>query len=58
MTIMNGNNRAKVYDADGQNLCVSDCLTYEPGSDDIRTLIFYSDGKIMFSWEFNGARLL
>jgi len=58
MTLMHGDNQAKVYDVDGQNMCVSDCLTYEPKTDDIRTLIFYSNGKIMHDWQFAGARLL
>lgn len=57
-TLMHGNNQARVYDVNGQNLCISDCLTIEPETDDIRTLIFYSDGKIMYDWQFNGARLL
>jgi len=58
LTLMNGAHKAKVYDLHGQNICLSDCLTVEPVSDDIRTLIFFSDGKLFFDWQFTGARLL
>lgn len=58
MTLMNGAHEARVYDYDGQNICVSDCLTVEPSSDEIRTLIFYGDGKLMYDWQYDGARLL
>lgn len=58
MTLMHGAHTAKVYDYNGQNICVSDCLTVEPSSDEIRTLIFYGDGKLMYDWQYDGARLL
>jgi len=58
MTLMHGAHTAKVYDHDGQNICMSDCLTTEPQSDDIRTLIFYNSGELMYSWQHPGARLL
>ncbi len=50
--------QAIVYDVDGQNLALADCLTINSGSDAIRTLIFYSDGRIAFDWQYPGARLL
>ncbi len=55
MSLMHG---AKVYDVDGQNVCISDCLTVEPDSDSIRTLIFYSDGRVTYDWQHDGAVLL
>ena len=58
MTLMNGAHEARIYDYDGQNICVSDCLTVEPTSDEIRTLIYYADGKLMYDWQYDGARLL
>jgi pyruvate-formate lyase-activating enzyme len=58
LTLMNGAHEAKVYDVMGQNVCVSDCLTVEPTSDDIRTLIFYPDGRLTYDWQYKGARLL
>lgn len=58
MTLMHGNHQAKVYDYFGQNVCMSDCLTVSPESDNIRTLIFYSDGRLVYDWQFPGARLL
>jgi MoaA/NifB/PqqE/SkfB family radical SAM enzyme len=48
---------ANVYDVDGQNLCLTDCLTpAEP--DRIRTLIFYPNGKLTYDWQYPGAVLL
>lgn len=58
MTLMNGAHEARVYDVDGQNVCMSDCLTVEPSGDDIRTLIYYSDGKLCYDWAYKGARIL
>lgn len=58
MTLMHGAHAAKVYDVDGQNVCVSDCLTVEAAGDDIRTLIFFADGKICYDWQHPGARIL
>lgn len=55
MSLMHG---ARVYDVDGQNLCVSDCLTVEPESNDVRTLIFFSDGRVAYDWQHDGAILL
>ncbi len=57
-TLMNGGHAARIYDVDGQNLCLSDCLTVEPSGDDIRTLIFYPGGRITYDWQYPGARLL
>lgn len=58
LTLMHGAHEAKIFDVYGQNLCISDCLTVEAASDAIRTLIFYSDGRVCFDWQFDGARLL
>jgi len=55
MTLMHG---AKIYDVLGQNVCIGDCLTVEPTSDKIRTLIFYSNGRITYDWQHDGAILL
>ena len=47
---------AQVYDIDGQNFCLSDCLTMDTDTNDIRTLIFWADGKITFAWQYPSAR--
>ncbi|MEA3249108.1 MAG: hypothetical protein U9Q03_02000 [Patescibacteria group bacterium] len=51
---------ATVFDFDGQNICVSDCLTVNSTGDgeDIRTLIFFSDGDLVYDWQYRGALLL
>ncbi len=55
MTLLHG---AEVYDVGGQNLCLSDCLTIRGEAEDIRTLIFYGDGRLAYDWQYDGARLL
>ena len=55
MTLPHG---ATVYDVNGQNVCLTDCLTIKPDSDDLRQLIFYPDGKIAYDWRYEGARIL
>ena len=47
-----------VYDYCGQNVCVANCLTASEDPDDIRQLIFFPDGRISYSWEHQGARIL
>ena len=51
-------NGAKIYDVAGQNVCLADCLTIKPTTDDIRTLIFYGDGRLTYDWQYEGALLL
>jgi len=55
MSLIHG---AEIYDVGGQNVCLADCLTISPEDDDIRTLIFYPDGKLTYDWQYQGARLL
>ena len=49
---------AVVYDLDGQNLCLSNCLTIDPGDEQIRQLIFWPDGHLRYDWQYPGAILL
>lgn len=49
---------AEVYDVGGQNICLTDCLTPPRAPDEIRTLIFYSDGRLTYDWQHEGAVLL
>lgn len=49
---------AIVYDVDGQNVCLSNCLTRQPEAQDIRQLIFFPDGHLRYDWEKPGAILL
>lgn len=55
LSLMHG---ATVYDIGGQNFCLSDCLTIDPQSSDIRSLIFYSDGRLAYDWQYDGALML
>jgi len=55
--IMKLQHGATIYDLYDISVCMRDCLT-EPRSENIRQLIFYPSGKLMYSWEYKGARLL
>jgi MoaA/NifB/PqqE/SkfB family radical SAM enzyme len=49
---------AIVYDFKGQNVCLSNCLTSVTDPNDIRQIIFFPDGRVMYDWKYEGARLL
>ena len=55
MTLVHG---ARVYDVDGQNVCLTDSLTIDAESDDLRQLIFFPDGHLRYDWQYPGAILL
>ncbi len=46
---------ANVYDYDGQNISINNCLTHSPNPDEVRQLIFAADGHLRYSWEHTGA---
>ena len=56
--LMNLVHGAQVFDLDGQNICLKNCLTRDPEEDTIRQLIFFPDGKLTYDWEYEGARIL
>lgn len=57
-TIMMGDHPSPVYDIDGQNVCMADCLTVSSEPDTIRTLILYPhSGEIAYHWQYAGAKL-
>lgn len=49
---------AVIYDWDGQNICLNNCLTIDPRNDTIRQLIFFPDGHLRYDWQYPGAILL
>lgn len=49
---------ATVYDFNGQNICISNCLTTNDTDEDIRQIIFFPDGTIGYDWKYKGARFL
>lgn len=48
----------QVYDYRGQNVAVSNCLTGTTDPNDLRQVIFFPDGRVMYDWRYPGARLL
>lgn len=49
---------ATVYDLFDQNVCMTNCLTMQPDSEEIRQLIFFPDGHLHYDWQHRGAILL
>lgn len=49
---------ATVYDFNGQNICLTDCLTTNETDDNMRQIIFFPDGRIGYDWKYKGARLI
>ncbi len=48
-----------VYDVNGQNVCLGNCLTRDAnGKDEFRQLIFFPEGSLYYDWQFKGARIL
>lgn len=49
---------AKVYDYQGMNLCLTNCLTHDANEDTVRQLIFYPNGRLYTDWQYKGSILL
>jgi molybdenum cofactor biosynthesis enzyme MoaA len=49
-----------VYDYDGQNVCLGNCLTRDAANqkDEFRSLIFFPEGSLYWDWQYKGARIL
>jgi hypothetical protein len=48
-----------VYDVDGQNVCLGNCLTLDANhKDEFRSLIFFPEGSLYWDWQYKGARIL
>jgi molybdenum cofactor biosynthesis enzyme MoaA len=56
--LMNLVHGAVVVDLDGVSVCLRDCLTIEPNTSEIRQLIYYPSGRLMYDWQYKGAVLL
>jgi hypothetical protein len=57
--IMELSHGAIVYDIDGQNVCVSNCLNTDAVDlGNIRNLIFFPDGHLRYRWDKKGAIIL
>lgn len=56
--LMNLIHGSAVYDVDGQNLCVANCLTLDPQEPELRQIIFWPHGRLTYDWQSAGAILL
>ena len=41
----------------GQNLCLANCITVDPNSEEMRSIIFFPDGHLRYAWQYEGAIL-
>lgn len=55
LTLFHG---ARVFDLNGQNICLNNCLSVHSGAEDMRNLIFFPDGHLRYYWQYSGAILL
>jgi molybdenum cofactor biosynthesis enzyme MoaA len=46
---------ATVYDYQGQNVCMTNCLTIATSEHELRQVIFYPDGHLRYAWQYEGA---
>lgn len=56
--IMQLGHGATVYDCEGQNIAVNNCLTTTLEPNEIRQLIFFPDGHLRYDWVYKGAVIL
>ena len=54
MTLAHG---AAVYDFEGQNICLNNCLSVDPDTEELRNIIFFPDGHVRTHWQFPGSIL-
>jgi molybdenum cofactor biosynthesis enzyme MoaA len=47
-----------VYDYNGQNICLYNCLTTNKDPEHMRQIIFYPDGTITDDWQYAGSTIL
>jgi len=47
-----------VYDYNGINVCVTNCLTLDPEKERIRQLIYLPNGRVTYDWQHEGAVIL
>jgi len=58
VTLLHLPHGAIVYDYNGQNVCINNCLTSTTDPDAIRQLIFFHDGRLAYDWSYPAARVL
>jgi hypothetical protein len=49
---------AVVFDVEGQNVCLNNCLSVQADAPELRNLIFFPDGHLRYYWQYPGAILL
>lgn len=56
--ILNRAHDVTIYDVDGQNVCLTNCLINDPTQEELRQFIFFPDGHLRYDWQYTGAILL
>ena len=49
---------AIVYDINGQNVCMGNCLNVNPDTEELRNLIFFPDGHLRYYWQYPGSIII
>ena len=49
---------AIIYDWNGQNFCLNNCITSDMNPDRIRQLIYHPNGDIAYDWKHEAAVIL
>lgn len=59
-TLMQLPHGAEVFDYEGQNVCLNNCLSVDPvqGDNAIRNLVFHPDGHLRSDWTHEGSIIL
>jgi molybdenum cofactor biosynthesis enzyme MoaA len=47
-----------VFDYGGQNVAIANCLTRSTDPNDIRSIIYFPDGRLQYDWRYKGARIV
>lgn len=47
-----------IYDVNGQNICLTNCLTMDEDPETIRQLVFFPDGHLRYDWQYTGAIII
>lgn len=47
----------RVFDVNGQNFGIGNCVTETTDPNDVRQIIFWPDGRIAHSWQLRGAQI-
>ena len=57
MLLLSKSYGAKIYDIEGTNVCLTNCLTMNADPSNLRQLIFFPSGAVRYDWQYNAVLL-